>query len=123
LLTLDGAARIVSLGIERLDSRVISRRNRGAVAQFRGGSSMASPVRAGPHPEEVQTMTRVITALYETKDQVTNALDELVSTCNIPRDQIRVDEDKPQIQVLMPDVTEGDVEEVLRRYSPKELRT
>jgi len=66
--------------------------------------------------------TKVVTARYASKDPLKNAFDELVSIANIPREQMRVDYDKFEIQVLMPSATEADVEEILKRYDPLELR-
>ena len=68
-------------------------------------------------------MSKVITARYASKDQLKNAVDELVSTANVPREQMRVDDDKLELQVLMPDSTEVEVEELLKHHSPLEFRT
>jgi len=68
-------------------------------------------------------MSKIITARYASKDALTNAADELVSIANIPREQMRIDHEKVEIQVLMPDATEGDVEEILKKHKPVELRT
>ena len=68
-------------------------------------------------------MSKVITARFASKDQLKNAVDELVSTANIPREQMRIEDERLEVQVLMPDSTEADVEELLKRHRPLELRT
>jgi len=68
-------------------------------------------------------MSKVVTARFASKDALTNAFDELVSIASIPREQMLVDNDKLEIKVLMPDATEADVEELLKKHKPLELHT
>ncbi len=67
-------------------------------------------------------MTEIITAVYASKETVANVYDELVST-GIPREKIKIDADKHQVQVMTPDVSDPEVTEVLRRHQPIEIRS
>jgi len=65
-------------------------------------------------------MAKVIVAVYDTSDQVTNVVDDLVST-GIPRERIRVDEHKPRVEVVVADAAQPDIAEILERHQPAEL--
>ncbi len=65
-------------------------------------------------------MAEIITAIYETEAQVTNAVDDLIST-GIPREKFRVHDQRHQVQVLTPGVAEPEILEILRRHQPLEL--
>lgn len=66
-------------------------------------------------------MAEIITALYESEDQVVNVVDDLVST-GIPREKIRVHGDAPQVQVMTPDASSAEITEILQRHRPIEIR-
>lgn len=65
-------------------------------------------------------MTEIVTAVYASTDTLTNVYDDLVST-GIPTEKIRVSEDKRQVQVMTPDVSEREVIEILERHNPVKL--
>lgn len=67
-------------------------------------------------------MTETITAAYDSATTVTNVVDDLVST-GIPREKIRVQDDKHQVQVLAPEAAEPEIREILSRHGPIELHT
>lgn len=67
-------------------------------------------------------MTEIITAAYESAATLTNVVDDLVST-GIPREKIRVLDEKREVQVLAPGTTEPEIREVLSRHGPIELHT
>jgi hypothetical protein len=66
-------------------------------------------------------MAKVIVAVYDTSDQVTNVVDDLVST-GIPRERIRVDEHKPRVEVVVvADAAQPEIAEILERHQPADL--
>lgn len=65
-------------------------------------------------------MTITITAVYESPDHVSNALDDLVST-GIPREKIFTDKDKSEVKVHTPQSSAPEIEEILRRHRPKDV--
>jgi hypothetical protein len=65
-------------------------------------------------------MSKIIVAVYDSADQITNVVDDLVST-GIPRDRIRVDEHKPRIEVVVADAAQPEIAEILERHQPAEL--
>jgi hypothetical protein len=67
-------------------------------------------------------MAEIVTAVYDSRDKVTNAVDDLLST-GIPLEKIRVHEEKPQVQVSIADVAEAEITEILQRHQPLELHT
>lgn len=67
-------------------------------------------------------MAEIITAVYASEDTLANVRDDLVST-GIPQEKIRVNHDKKQVQVMSPTITEAEIEEILKRHSPIEIRT
>lgn len=67
-------------------------------------------------------MADIVTAAYDSSTSVTNAVDDLVST-GIPFEKIRVHADKPQVQVMIANVTKAEVMEILQRHQPLDLRT
>jgi hypothetical protein len=66
-------------------------------------------------------MAEIITALYDSEEQVTNVVDDLVST-GIPREKIRVHGDAPQVQVMVPETSSPEITEILQRHRPIEIR-
>lgn len=67
-------------------------------------------------------MTEIITAAYESAATLTNVVDDLVST-GIPREKIRVLDDKREIQVSAPGAIQPEIREILSRHGPIELHT
>lgn len=67
-------------------------------------------------------MAEIVTAVYDSRDSVTNAVDDLLST-GIPLEKIRVQEDKHQVQVSIADAVEAEITEILQRHQPLELHT
>lgn len=67
-------------------------------------------------------MAEIITAIYDSSDAVTNARDDLIGV-GIPQDNIRVNEEKHQVQVNIGHVVEAEIKEILQRHSPLELKT
>ncbi|MCB1732667.1 MAG: hypothetical protein KDI21_19525 [Halieaceae bacterium] len=67
-------------------------------------------------------MAEIITAIYDSRDAVTNAHDDLIGV-GIPQDNIRVDADKHQVQVSIGHVVEAEIKEILQRHNPLQLRT
>lgn len=65
-------------------------------------------------------MSRVITAVYDSKDKIRNTLDDLAST-GIPREKIQVDEGKSEIKVIAANVAVPEIHEILQRHHPRTL--
>jgi hypothetical protein len=66
-------------------------------------------------------MAEIITGVYESEDTLANVRDDLVSL-GIPQEKIRVDRDKKQVQVMAPSTAEAEIEEILKRHAPSEIR-
>jgi hypothetical protein len=60
-------------------------------------------------------MTTTVTGTYETVDQITNAQEELIAV-GIPQELIFVDKENRQLKVIIADVTEPEIEEILKRH-------
>ena len=67
-------------------------------------------------------MTEIITAVYGSRATVANVVDDLASV-GIPREEIKVDNEKNQVQVMTPNVTEPEIKEILERHKPVEIHT
>lgn len=67
-------------------------------------------------------MTEIITAIYDSSTTVTNVVDDLLST-GIPNENVRIHDQKPQVQVVLADAAEPEIKEILQRHQPLELRT
>ncbi len=67
-------------------------------------------------------MTEILTAIYASGATVTNVVDDLVAT-GIPREKIRIHDERPQVQVLLAEAIEPEIREILERHQPTELRT
>lgn len=67
-------------------------------------------------------MSKVITAVFDSDERVTNVLDDLIGT-GFPQEKIRSDKTKRQVQVMSPDTAEPEVLEILRRHQPTSLDT
>lgn len=66
-------------------------------------------------------MAEIITAIYASADTLPNVRNDLIST-GIPQEKIRVSHEKQQIQVMAPEVSEAEIEEILNRHSPTEIQ-
>jgi hypothetical protein len=66
-------------------------------------------------------MAEIITAIYASADTLPNVRNDLIST-GIPQEKIRVSHDKKQIQVMAPETSEAEIEEILNRHSPTEIQ-
>lgn len=62
-------------------------------------------------------MSKTVTGTYTSDTQIKNTTEELI-TIGVPREQMFVDDDKQQIKVMIADVTEPEIEEILRRHDP-----
>lgn len=62
-------------------------------------------------------MAEIITATYDAKATVTNAVDDLIST-GIPREKIRVNDAQRRVSVMAPGVSEPEIREILARHQP-----
>lgn len=65
-------------------------------------------------------MTKTITAVFDSPEQVTNAFDDLIST-GIPQEKIYAEKDRPELKVSTPDTTAPEITEILRRHRPKDI--
>jgi hypothetical protein len=65
-------------------------------------------------------MTEIITAVYDSAISLTNVVDDLAST-GIPREKIRVADEKHQVQVQVGETARPEIEEILQRHRPLEL--
>ena len=65
-------------------------------------------------------MTKIITAIYDSEETVTNTFDDLIAT-GIPMEKIRTDKAKHQVQVMSPETSEPEVLEIMRRHRPTKL--
>lgn len=67
-------------------------------------------------------MIETTTAGYASSTNLKNVVDDLVST-GIPREKIRVDESKSQVQVSVADAAEPEIMEILQRHQPLSMQT
>jgi len=61
-------------------------------------------------------MTMTVTGTCESAAQIKNTREDLIAT-GIPQEQIFVDETSRQIKVMIADVTEPEIEEILKRHN------
>jgi hypothetical protein len=66
-------------------------------------------------------VAEIVSAVYASADTLPNVRDDLIST-GIPQAKIRVNQDKKQVQVMGPKAAEAEIEEILKRHSPTEIR-
>ncbi|MFN2149602.1 MAG: hypothetical protein ACK2T2_14550 [Anaerolineales bacterium] len=66
-------------------------------------------------------MTELMTALYDSPEKVKNVVDDLRAT-GIPNEKIRIHDQKPQVQVMLGESIEPEIEEILQRHRPLDLR-
>lgn len=62
-------------------------------------------------------MIETITKTYASAEALRNVKEDLIAT-GIEADQIYVDEDKKQVKVMSPKVTEAEIMEILGRHKP-----
>ena len=67
-------------------------------------------------------MTKIVTAVYASKDTLKNVHDDLIST-GIPLEKIRTDQEKLQVQVMSPESDANEIIEILNRHNPTHLRS
>lgn len=67
-------------------------------------------------------MSEIVTAVYESPVALTNVVDDLAAV-GIPSEEIRVHDEKRQVQVLTGETTRREITEILNRHQPSELRT
>ena len=67
-------------------------------------------------------MTIIIKALFDGKGPVANAYDDLISS-GIPQEKIRRMNDKFVLSVMVPDATQAEIVEILKRHEPLDLVT
>ena len=65
-------------------------------------------------------MTKIVTAVYASKETLTNVHDDLIST-GIPQEKIRIDKEKRQVQVMSPESDASEIIEILNRHQPTQL--
>jgi hypothetical protein len=66
-------------------------------------------------------MTELMTALYDSPEKVKKVVDDLRAT-GIPNEKIRIHDQKPQVQVMLGESIEPEIEEILQRHRPLDLR-
>lgn len=62
-------------------------------------------------------MQTTITATYDNKTALTNVVDDLVND-GLPREKIFADEDRLEVKVIVPTVTEPGITQLLKRHDP-----
>lgn len=62
-------------------------------------------------------MQKTITATYDNKTALTNVVDDLVND-GLPREKIFADEDRLEVKVIVPTVTEPGITQLLKRHDP-----
>ncbi|CAM3400495.1 hypothetical protein [Halomonas lysinitropha] len=67
-------------------------------------------------------MTQTVTAAYGSIDKAANAFDELVSE-GFPREKLFLDKETNEVKVIVPDTSQPEVEEVLKRHEPDEVQS
>ncbi|PMR76703.1 hypothetical protein [Billgrantia endophytica] len=67
-------------------------------------------------------MTHTVTAAYDSAMKATNAYDELVSE-GFPREKLYFDRGTNQIKVIIPETSQPEVKDILRRHEPDEVWT
>ncbi len=66
-------------------------------------------------------MTQTVTAAFDSADKAINAYDELISE-GYPREKLYFDKDTNEVKVIVPDTSKPEVEEILGRHEPEEIR-
>ncbi|MFT6916390.1 MAG: hypothetical protein ACJAWL_002725 [Motiliproteus sp.] len=65
-------------------------------------------------------MNTTVTGTYQSATQVKNTQEDLIAL-GIPREQIFVDENNHQIKIMIPEVTEPEIEVILKRHQFSEI--
>ena len=65
-------------------------------------------------------MPETIKAVYDSKEKVLNAVDDLVST-GIPREKIKVDDASSTVSVVIPATSSPEIKEILQRHQPTDV--
>ncbi|MFT5722790.1 MAG: hypothetical protein ACI9W6_003126 [Motiliproteus sp.] len=65
-------------------------------------------------------MNTTVTGTYESATQVTNTQEDLIAL-GIPREQIFVDKKNHQIKIMIPEITEPEIEMILKRHQFSEI--
>ena len=65
-------------------------------------------------------MAKTITATFESVEAVKNAVFDLMGS-QIPRDRISINETDKQIEVFIPEASEPEITDLLKRHNPKDL--
>ncbi len=63
-------------------------------------------------------MTMTVTGTYESSAHIRNAREDLIAN-GIPQEQIFVDEENLQVKVMIADVTEPEIEKILKGHNAK----
>lgn len=67
-------------------------------------------------------MTMTVTGTCDSATQVKNTWEDLIAT-GIPQEQIFVDKENHHIKVMIADVTEPEIEEILKRHNVHSMTT
>lgn len=65
-------------------------------------------------------MNTTVTGTYESSIQATNTQEDLIAT-GIPKEQIFIDKKNHQIKVMIAEVTEPEIETILKRHQLSEI--
>jgi len=65
-------------------------------------------------------MSKIVVAVYASPDQVKNAVDDLISI-GIPGENIRTDDAKQRLEVVVADAAQPEIAEILERHQPSEM--
>ncbi|TDN97309.1 MULTISPECIES: hypothetical protein [Halomonas] len=65
-------------------------------------------------------MTQTVTATYDDSMKAVNAYDELVSK-GFPREKLFLDKETSEVKVIVPDSTQREAEEILKRHGTDEI--
>lgn len=66
-------------------------------------------------------MTQTVTAAFSSADKAINAYDELISE-GYPREKLYFDKETHEVKVIVPDTSRPEVEAILGRHEPEEIR-
>jgi len=67
-------------------------------------------------------MTQTVTATYDDAMKAVNAYDELVSK-GFPREKLYLDKEAGEIKVIVPDSSQPEAEEILKRHEPNDTHS
>jgi len=66
-------------------------------------------------------MTQTVTATFDDAMKAVNAYDELVSK-GFPREKLFLDRETSEVKVIVPDPSQPEAEEILKRHEPDDLQ-